>query len=647
MSYTDSLYTHFIQLGRAGFFQDLDWDTLTVEKLKAHTQMQALVVNFIAASTTASYTSSLSNTVRGGIWIVDHRNKKNYWSKKLLSLFERSEADGPPSSEAFFELVAEEAREETRRQFIQHLKGESGYTVYQPIALPSGTKISLFSRAHTRFSLSGEPLYTYGHSVTLSSLPAYIQQIERIDATQSKIINLLDEIIHFNEADVNAQIQSMLQDLGNTTEADRVYLSQVSFLEGEEVISNLFEWTISSVPSVQQTEQDIPLKLFGDFLPGLKRGEELFIPDVNDMPESDFKHFLLEEQVQALFLVPIVENRKMTGILGCDFVRKKQLIHYETSTLFQAAAKIIKGTYGNRVLLQENKKAVEEFSYLFSTMEQGVVYQNQEGFIVKANPAAEKLLGLSFAQMQGRTSTSEEWHAIRGDGSPFPGEEHPAMQALRTGEAVTEVEMGVFHPEKMTYVWILVSATPIFEGLRTTPSGVFSTFTAYTDLKQNKLKLQRQSELQLTLVRLSTSLIRATKEDLDIQLNEVLARVGEATGADRSYIFSYDWDAFVCHNTHEWCAPGTEPMLEHLQNYPLEELHAWTTAHLAGEKMHVPRIEAIQEDVRLYQLLEPQGIKSLMALPIQDGKKCLGLSAWTSSKITTPSQRKKKNSSTS
>ena len=34
----------------------------------------------------------------------------------------------------------------------------------------------------------------------------------------------------------------------------------------------------------------------------------------------------------------------------------------------------------------------------------GVVYQDNNGLIISANPAAEEILGLSIDQMQGRTS---------------------------------------------------------------------------------------------------------------------------------------------------------------------------------------------------------------------------------------------------
>ena len=116
------------------------------------------------------------------------------------------------------------------------------------------------------------------------------------------------------------------------------------------------------------------------------------------------------------------------------------------------------------------------FRRLFESIDRGVVYQDEAGRITHANPAAERILGLSLAQMQGRTSMHPDWRAIHEDGSPVPGEEHPSMVALRTGKARKGFVMGVFNPEKNDYTWISMSAVPQFRPGGAAPYEVFTTF---------------------------------------------------------------------------------------------------------------------------------------------------------------------------
>jgi PAS domain S-box-containing protein len=121
-----------------------------------------------------------------------------------------------------------------------------------------------------------------------------------------------------------------------------------------------------------------------------------------------------------------------------------------------------------------------KYSRLFHTMVQGVVYQNDEGVILNANPAAQQILGLTLDQMQGRQSVDPEWKAIHTDGSQFPGDEHPAMLALHTGKEIHDVIMGVYNPVKKLNTWININAIPLFHDGEPKPYLVYTTFEDIT-----------------------------------------------------------------------------------------------------------------------------------------------------------------------
>ena len=97
------------------------------------------------------------------------------------------------------------------------------------------------------------------------------------------------------------------------------------------------------------------------------------------------------------------------------------------------------------------KTSEERHRVLAETMLQGVVHQDAQGKIIAMNPAAERILGKTLDQFLGSNSVEEEHHTIREDGSPFPGLEHPAMVALRTGQPLSGVVMGVFNPKVNAY----------------------------------------------------------------------------------------------------------------------------------------------------------------------------------------------------
>jgi len=82
----------------------------------------------------------------------------------------------------------------------------------------------------------------------------------------------------------------------------------------------------------------------------------------------------------------------------------------------------MKQTGGSAAVHPIHRLATLESDAVIESLPLGIVFQNKEGKILAANPAAERILGLSLDQMQGVTSTDPRWRAVREDGSPFPGE---------------------------------------------------------------------------------------------------------------------------------------------------------------------------------------------------------------------------------
>ncbi|HEY5135606.1 MAG TPA: sensor domain-containing diguanylate cyclase [Candidatus Nanopelagicales bacterium] len=123
--------------------------------------------------------------------------------------------------------------------------------------------------------------------------------------------------------------------------------------------------------------------------------------------------------------------------------------------------------------------------WVLSSLPVGVVVHAGDGRIMRCNAAAERILGLSESQMLGLASTDASFRAVHEDETTFPGEAHPAMVALRTGEPVTGVVMGVTKPDG-TRTWIQVNAVPIAVDAQRSAPAVIATFADITEQKRLK-----------------------------------------------------------------------------------------------------------------------------------------------------------------
>lgn len=147
--------------------------------------------------------------------------------------------------------------------------------------------------------------------------------------------------------------------------------------------------------------------------------------------------------------------------------------------------------------LVQVRRDEERVRAILMAMEEGLVVQQQGGVITSCNPSAERILGLSADQLMGRSSVDPRWRAVRTDGSPFPGLEHPAMVSLRTGQPVRGVVMGV-GLEGGDQSWILINAQPTGLGPDGLAESVVTTFADITALRREEDE-RRRAEAQVAL----------------------------------------------------------------------------------------------------------------------------------------------------
>ena len=221
---------------------------------------------------------------------------------------------------------------------------------------------------------------------------------------------------------------------------------------------------------------------------------------------------------------------------------------------------------------QALEKSERDHRTLFETMAQGVVYQDADGRILAANPAAERILGLTLDQMQGRTSMDPRWRAIHPDGSDFPGDTHPAMVALRTGRQVRDVVMGVFNPCIETYTWINVNAVPQSRPGEDRPYQVYATFEDITGQVQATHALEQERDRAQGYLDVAGVILVVIAPDRTVSL--INKKGVEILGYDENEIVGQDWfERFVPQRNREQVVTAFERLMageiaqiEHFEN---------------------------------------------------------------------------------
>lgn len=124
---------------------------------------------------------------------------------------------------------------------------------------------------------------------------------------------------------------------------------------------------------------------------------------------------------------------------------------------------------------------------VIDVMTEGVVLQDATGRVRAINRSAERIIGRTAGELNGRDTVDMNSHTFREDGSPVPLAAMPSNATLRDGVARTNVILRVERPDG-NQLWLSINTQPL-RGENGEMRGVVSTFI---DISAQKRAEQRQ-----------------------------------------------------------------------------------------------------------------------------------------------------------
>lgn len=232
-------------------------------------------------------------------------------------------------------------------------------------------------------------------------------------------------------------------------------------------------------------------------------------------------------RVQREHRVASGDVRQVEAFIGVSQIGQRRVLH------------IIIHDITDRLRAEQQLRESElRFRAVIVGMREGVVVHDVHGAIQVCNPSAERILGLSAAQLMGQKPIDRDWQAVHEDGSPWPPDEHPAMMALRTGVGQPRQIMGVRRGDD-EFAWLSVTADPLIRAGEQRPYASVAVFTDVTDERASEDRLRQAQKLEavaqlaggiahdfnnlLTVIRGATMFLRDGLADSVTHLEDVAA----------------------------------------------------------------------------------------------------------------------------
>jgi two-component system cell cycle sensor histidine kinase/response regulator CckA len=402
-------------------------------------------------------------------------------------------------------------------------------------------------------------------------------------------------------------IAETIERLGRVAGVSRVYIFENhETTDGRLVMDPICEWAADGIERRLGEPRFRDLLLFDVWRGSLAAGEPVH-QLVDELPAAD-RAILVAQDVRSILLVPVNVDGAWWGEISFDDSTAQRLWSTTEVDALRAAAAIL----GAALSRSRTEHELVRSAHVLDQVGEAAVAVDLERRVTYWNRGAERLFGYSATEALGRP-IEELTH-------PTPAHHDEVLQAtapLRHGVASVHLET-VRRRKDGSLIDVGISLSP----LRNAAGELEGFVSVARDVGERKLgeaALSRREEI-LSAVGFAARTLLETNS-IEDAIHEVLERLGRATRVSRVSIFEARNDDPARRSSslrYEWSAPEVSSQLA---NPELQNASLWGDRLARGEVVR-GNIEDFQPHERA--VLEPQGIRSLLDVPILLGTEWWG-----------------------
>lgn len=200
---------------------------------------------------------------------------------------------------------------------------------------------------------------------------------------QNLLMDISSEYINIPIEEVSQSVNKSLKEMSEFVKADRAYIFRYDFTK--KTCSNVYEYCSEGITPQIENLQDIPLEMMGDWVEINKKGGSIYYPDVQELPESDIKEILQEQDIKSLFVIPAMMQNECLGFVGFDFVKEYHNLSDTEKNLLTIFTQVLVNVRERLVLERNLSRTVEMLKKLLANLQSGILMEDEKRQIVFTN----------------------------------------------------------------------------------------------------------------------------------------------------------------------------------------------------------------------------------------------------------------------
>lgn len=174
---------------------------------------------------------------------------------------------------------------------------------------------------------------------------------------------------------VQSAIQDSIQEIGELFDVDRVYV--FDYNHTDQVSSNRYEWCSSNTTAQISRLQNISFSEIPVWVERHSKGEIIHIDRVEELPPSNFKKMIVEQDIKSLITIPLMKGDLCIGFVGMDAVKNQRFFTKDEINLLTVFSKMLVNVEQRVSFIEEIQKAQKEIERINSGLEKQVQEKTQ------------------------------------------------------------------------------------------------------------------------------------------------------------------------------------------------------------------------------------------------------------------------------